>query len=588
MKITNNQSVFVNNNYSNKVVQSHQTSPSFKSKQVLVKNVSEQTLKLASLVATSVATAAIALRQKQDEAKELAKPIIQDVEPNNVPVETDIVTEPAQLSLFHMHDFHGQSARMERAQTAGEAFDKGELDTDDSALDAEKAVDRLKLCSGDMFLGSNPERIAIVNEFLNNIGVIANTVGNHECDSPTLDFAQLLSSKKYRLVGTNIHPETGNAMNEIVSNSFIVEVNGHKYGIIGATPVDIMEHTARPEQIEALKTDTIDLTIEEIQDDINTLKQNGVNKIILLSHLGVDFDRFIAQKVNDIDVILGGHTHTLFTDVVEGENLFYSPKGEPVLIVQSGRDGEYIGVPNMKFNELGQIIDIDYNVVATDDFERSKSTQEKFDKILGKAELLGSISKIDKTPRDIYALENPNCNFIMDCLRAETGADIAVMNAASIRNKFAEGEIMDRDLEDVLPFSDRTIVTQVTEKELVNAVQNIVTKTIQSPNHRPGIIQVSGINYSYDKNTGKLLSFNIVDKEGNVKEVDINNPSDKTYTVAGTHFCISSDDCGLGLQENADHPIKSYSCDIKEFVKNYLKKQTEPVEMVSEGRIRAV
>ena len=75
MKITNNQSVFVNNNCLNKVVQSHQTAPSFKSKQVLVKNVSEQTLKLASLVATSVATAAIALRQKQDETKETPKPI---------------------------------------------------------------------------------------------------------------------------------------------------------------------------------------------------------------------------------------------------------------------------------------------------------------------------------------------------------------------------------------------------------------------------------------------------------------------------------------------------------------------------------
>ena len=75
-----------------------------------------------------------------------------------------------------------------------------------------------------------------------------------------------------------------------------------------------MKHASHPEEISKLKVDDLDATIQEVQDDVNLIKQNGVNKIILLSHLGIDFDRNIAQKVNDLDIILGGHTHTLFKE----------------------------------------------------------------------------------------------------------------------------------------------------------------------------------------------------------------------------------------------------------------------------------
>ena len=61
----------------------------------------------------------------------------------------------------------------------------------------------------------------------------------------------------------------------------------------------------------------------------------------------------------------------MLTEVKEGENLFRSPKGEPVLIMQVGRDGQYVGLPNLQFNELGQITKIQYNMVKTEDYERS-------------------------------------------------------------------------------------------------------------------------------------------------------------------------------------------------------------------------
>lgn len=582
MKIYNNISNNITNAYKNR-----NNSPSFKAKTLVIKNLPNTALKLASLAIASANIAGLAMsRNKAIREETSQQPIIHDIEPAATPVKQEpIVTPPAQLSLFHMHDFHGQTVRMERAHSAGKAFDEGKIGSDSSILEDTLPTDRLKLCSGDMFLGADNERGAIVNEFLNKIGIVATALGNHECDATLSDFAQNVKDKNYRLVGTNIHPDKTNPITGVVSNSFIVEINGNKYGIIGASPVDFMKHTARPEEIEKLKLDDMKTTISEIKADIETIRQNGANKIILLSHMGYDFDKLVAEHVEGIDIILGGHTHTLFTEVKEGENLIYSPNGEPVLIVQSGRDGEYIGTPIVKFNELGQITEIDYSVIRTDDYKRSKEIQNSFDKILGKAEKLGVINKVAETPTDIYANENPNCNFMLDCLRSELDTDIAIMNSASIRNKFVSGNLSSRDLEDISPFTDKIVVIEATEKEIVNAIQLKAKETMNNPNHRPGLLQVSGLRYEFD-NSGNIINMSFINKAGEEVSINVQNPSDKKYTIAVNQYCAGDPNCGLGLKHRVDSAIQRFDKDIKDFVSSWIKKQNGPIEIIADERIK--
>ena len=73
-----------------------------------------------------------------------------------------------------------------------------------------------------------------------------------------------------------------------------------------------------------ITVDNVKETIEDIQTEANILQSQGINKIILLSHLGYTLDKIIANQTQGIDVILGGHSHDLLFDVKEGENLFYS------------------------------------------------------------------------------------------------------------------------------------------------------------------------------------------------------------------------------------------------------------------------
>lgn len=494
-----------------------------------------------------------------------------------------IVTAPAQLSVLHMHDFHGQSIRMERAHTISRSFDEGTLPVSDSVLDKDIPIDKLKLCSGDMFIGSNPDEISLVNEFLNIIGADALTLGNHECDSPMSKFAEKIKSHKYKIISTNIHPDKQNEMNKIKCGSFIIDINGNKYGVIGASPVDIMEHTKIPQETSQLHVDDLDSTVNEIRSDINEMKKHKVNKIILLSHLGIDVEQYIAQNVSDIDLILGGHTHTLFKDVREGQNLFKSPKGEPVLIMQSGKDGQYVGIPNIKFNQYGQIVGIDYNTVSTDDYERSPVAKDKFDHII-KPVVLGKVDYAEKAPENLLTDENPNCDFITDCIRQELNTDIAVMNSSFTRNSFSKGNLEMRDLNAVSPFPNKVSVIKVSERELVSAIQGRARKTMTSSDNKPGLMQVSGLKYEIERQTGNIISLKYLDKKGKKVDIDVKHPSDRMFTVAIDDFCAKS--CGEVIKNRFLNPVRVTNKTQNELVIQSLKKQKKPVQIKTDGRIK--
>ena len=518
--------------------------------------------------------------------------VITSKQPDNIiPVYGDDVirTKPAQLSLFVLHDFHGQNIRMERAYTAATQFDRDTLMKDDEVFDKNIPVDKFKVASGDMFLGENKEELRAVNEFLNIAGIMANAVGNHECDAPIEMFAEVVKDRNYKLLGANMHPNKNNAMSNILASSFIVEKNGNRYGFIGIAPPDMPKHMKRPEDADAFNISDMENTVKDIQKEVDKIKKQGVNKIILLSHAGLDNEKYIAEHVTDIDIILGAHTHNLLKEAKKGENLLLSPKNEPVLIMQVGRDGEYIGVPNIDFDEAGKIVKIQYNVLKTDEFARSNVAKNAIESVLGKPEIVGTLSYVEDMPKDIYAKENPHCSFIADCMREELGTDIAIMNSANIRGKFQKGNVDTRDLKLISPFGNKMCVIVATAQELVNSMNTVIKKSMQSEFHRPGIFQVSGLRYEYSESQGKMTKLTYIDRDGKERLIDLDNPAyDKLYTIAVDDYCATSDTAGMNLRNRFDESDIHFDFDKEKLVGDYLRKQTSPVEIKSDGRIKVV
>ena len=111
----------------------------------------------------------------------------------------------------------------------------------------------------------------------------------------------------------------------------------------------------------------------------------------MLSHLGYTLDTIVANQTQGIDVILGGHSHDLLFDVVEGKNLFYSKTGEPVVITQAGRDGKNFGELDVEFDQNGIIKKVQNNIGFTKAFRRYAPAQYVFDKIFGEKEVYGRV-----------------------------------------------------------------------------------------------------------------------------------------------------------------------------------------------------
>ena len=479
-------------------------------------------------------------------------------------------------SIFYINDFHGKSINMERAMTASNAFD---------AFVPSQPTDKLKLSSGDIMIGEVMKANQVAVKAQKAMGIMASAMGNHEYDMPK-HVAEIIPTIGFKLLACNVNIKPDNPLSKKVEKSYVQEVNGHKYGIIGATPVDLFMRLKYGKIFDELNVDDIDKTIVDIQKEVDNLKAQGIDKIILLSHVGFGYDQKIAQETEGIDVILGGHSHNLITDVKDGVNLFKSKSGEPVVITQAGRDGKNFGILNLEFDAKGILTKIQNNVANTRKFKRNAPIRYVFEQILGKPQVIGRINSAPPPLTNDLLDPSGHANFLTDCMRAELGTDIAMFGAATIRGYFEAGNIDTRSIEDLSPFKNKMVIVKYNQKDIVDALK-IAAKSMTNTNNKPGLIHVSGLKYTVSKN-GELKSLAYVDKSGNITPIDINNPdTSKSYRVAITDYYATGQDGFAPLNKIKDAEVK-YDFDVSKCIEDYIKKHPEPIDIKDDGRIQIV
>ena len=296
-------------------------------------------------------------------------------------------------SIFYMNDLHRQVPKMQRLVSAAEH----------SELEAKKkGADILKCAAGDIFIGKDEKTNAVGATFLDIADIDATSLGNHEFDITASICGKLLSGVDTKILGMNLNFPTNNSplAQKVLRSTIINGESGEKYGLIGVQPSDLVSRIKKKEILEGITVDDQEQTLKELQEEVDKLRKQGINKVILLSHEGYNFEKEIAQKVNGIDVIIGGHSHDLIEGVEEGKNLLYSPSGEPVVITQAGRDGNYYGVLNLEFDEQGKISYVQNNVRDTNFFSPNLLMTNIVDKMLGKSPVIGNLAKADPIPRN--------------------------------------------------------------------------------------------------------------------------------------------------------------------------------------------
>lgn len=490
-------------------------------------------------------------------------------------------------SWFYVNDVHGKMTNMERIYNMTKEFDATPAAKIAPAFWNKNTgdVSKFKVASGDIILGANYIHNQVANKFLDWSGFIASALGNHELDvvEPG-NLAKLLSDSKYKMLAANVEIKEGSPLVGKIQKSMVVEKDGEKYGLIGIAPEDMLERVKMNNTLKDFSVKNDDETIKIVQDEVNKLQAQGINKIIVLSHEGTKKDQRLAQETSGIDLIFGAHTHDLIEGLQEGVNLFTSKSGEPVILTQAGKDGENVGILNVDFDENGVVKKAQNNVIKTKNYNRPLFVKDSVEDIIGKPEIIGKVKAAVAPPEQRLIENNPHGNLIADAMRNELGTDIAILNAGNIRGNFSEGTVDSRLISDITPFEDKMWIIGLSEKQIVDAI-NVGLKSLTKSSNKPGILLVSGLKYKANKQ-GELLDLEFIDKNNQVHKIDVKNPDpNKKYTVAADDFFATGGDGYLESNKNPDFVLQKFDMDKNKLACDYIKKMEQPMEIKDDHRI---
>lgn len=181
-------------------------------------------------------------------------------------------------------------------------------------------------------------------------------------------------------------------------NSHVIEVGNRKIGVIGfLTPST--KYSSHPGKVEFFDE------VESIRREIEILKTQKVDIFIGLGHSGYDRELEIAQQVEDLDIIIGGHSHTFLhsdgpapdLEPSEGDypSVVIQPKtGRKVYVVQAYAYSKYMGNLTIDFDANGEIVGIFGTPIllnstvpraedVLEELTRWKSKIPRYDRIVG-------------------------------------------------------------------------------------------------------------------------------------------------------------------------------------------------------------
>ncbi len=386
----------------------------------------------------------------------------------------------------------------------------------------EEAENSLLLDAGDRFTGTlfhsqwhGEDNVQIMNA----IGYDAMTLGNHEFDQTDGDdeLAAFISAVDFPVVAANVDFSESPVLAGLVEPYVVLEVGGQQIGVIGVVSPEIPVVSSPGDEL-VFEEDVITIT----QGIVDELSEMGIDKIILLSHLGYDSrfqnDLEVAQGVSGVDVIVNADSGILLSNTADEATgpypiVLQSASGEPVLLVQAGEKAQYLGRLDVEFDADGVLTDWEGDAIFL-------SSNIAPDPVLsGIVDALAALFDenwslvIGSTTVDLTGGEPEMCrigecllgDLIADALRMETRVDIVVQNSGAIRANIAAGEVTLGNVADVLPFENTIGTLRLNGRDVWTALENGVALIELDEDGNPILedadgrfLQVSGLRYTFD------------------------------------------------------------------------------------------
>ena len=171
-------------------------------------------------------------------------------------------------------------------------------------------------------------------KLMNEMGYDAMTIGNHEFDFDVDNMARIFKMADFTVVCANYNLDA-TVLKDIVKPYVVLEKYGLRIGVFGLG--------TQPEgMIQANKCEGV--VYEDpirVSNEIATLlkEEEGCDLVVCLSHLGIQMDEHLVAGTHNIDVILGGHSHTF----MEGPKTYLNMDGKEVPVMHTGKNGVRVG-----------------------------------------------------------------------------------------------------------------------------------------------------------------------------------------------------------------------------------------------------
>ena len=413
------------------------------------------------------------------------------------------------LTILHTNDFHARfepiskydSGCSAEDNTAGECFG-GSARLVTAVEEARARSDNSILVDGgDQFQGTlfyTYYKGAAAAEMMNKMGYDAMTVGNHEFDDGPEVLRGFMDAVDFPVLMSNADVSGEELLADTLMKSTVIEKNGEKIGLIGLTPQDTDELASPGPNI--VFTDPVDA----VQGEVDKLTEEGVNKIIVLSHSGYGVDQRVAENTTGVDVIVGGHSNTLLGDM-EGAAGAYPTVVNGVQIVQAYAYGKFLGELNVTFDDAGNVTEatgapllMDASVAENETIKaRIAEAAAPLEEIRNRVVAEAGMAVVGD--RDVCrAMECGMGNLIADAMLArvrDQGIDVAIQNSGGIRASIDEGEVTMGEVLTVLPFQNTLSTFQVSGATLVEALENGVSQMDEGAGRFP---QVAGMSFVVD------------------------------------------------------------------------------------------
>lgn len=508
------------------------------------------------------------------------------------------------LTILHINDWHSriESNNKFESTCSSEEEGKGECIGGAARLVTAIAQERKKLegqnvlllNGGDNFQGSlfyTTYKGAAEAEFLNQMKFDAMTVGNHEFDDGEDALVPFLEKIQFPVLSANVKPNAQSKVGDRIKPSIVVEVGGQKIGIVGAVTNDTPE-VASPGPNIAIEDD-----IKNITAEVEKLKAEGVNKIIALTHIGYPREKEMIAKIPGVDVVVGGHSHSLLSNTdpkAEGPypTMVDNPEGYKVPVTQAASYSKYLGEFTVTFDDNGVVKEAKGDPIYLDNsikpdeavLARIKELGAPIEELKNK-EVAETTDQIDGSRENCRARECAMGNLISDAILdrvKDQGVTIAIQNGGGIRASIDKGVVTMGEVLTVLPFQNTLATFQLSGADLRASLEAGLSEIEEGKGKFP---QVAGLKYSFDKsvapNGGRLKSIETMEGGAWVPLDDA-----KVYTVATNNYVRQGGD---GYKIFAANATKAYDYgpSLEQVVADYLAKN-RPFTPKLDGRITEI